>query len=327
MIIFYLADVLFPFLVGRCRVESWSREGSAEPWRSKVVIERCRFLDASSCKGMCTGLCKAPSESYFASIGLPLSMTPNFEDGSCEMVWGRTPRDDDMDGQDLGCYQTCSLLRGMPSSSKANAASLAHRPPPVAVPVAVPAAVPVSVAVPPRRPVALVGSTAEARVSSDAYQMSGAVELSKETATPDEAATGGDALQPSSASASAPAPGSSASELRVEIRSAGGKGDGAYAAEPAAAGRWIARYEGAPVTLLQTVQRYTDADPEYLFQITPDLYLDAMDSKHYSRFFNHHEHGETPAMPFAPCQPPPSHTSAACAPPPRPPSQHATTDA
>ena len=55
-----------------------------EPWRSKVVIERCRFLDASSCKGMCTGLCKAPSEAYFASIGLPLSMTPNFTDGSCE---------------------------------------------------------------------------------------------------------------------------------------------------------------------------------------------------------------------------------------------------
>ena len=250
-----LTSRLFPFLVGRCRVESWSREGSVEPWKSKVVIERCRFLEASSCKGMCTGLCKAPSESYFASIGLPISMTPNFEDGSCEMVWGRTPREDDMDGQDLGCYQTCSLIKAMPSPSKASAASLAHRPPR------------------PLRQLAMVGSTAEARVSSEAYRMSGAVEMSTEAA-PHEAP-----------------PGSSASELRVEIRSAGGKGDGAYAAEPAAAGRWIARYEGVPVTLLQTVQRYTDADPEYLFQITPDLYLDAMDSKHLSRFFNHHEHG------------------------------------
>lgn len=76
-------------------------------------------------------------------------------------------------------------------------------------------------------------------------------------------------------------------ELRVEIKPAGDKGDGAFAAEAAAAGQWIGTYVGTPVTLLDTAQRYTDTDPEYLFQITPDLYLDAMDSTHFSRFFNH----------------------------------------
>ena len=80
-------------------------------------------------------------------------------------------------------------------------------------------------------------------------------------------------------------------EMRVDIRSAGERGDGAYAAEAVAAGTWVGQYIGEPVSLLQTVQRYTDSEPEYLFQITPELYLDAMDSTHFSRYFNHAEHG------------------------------------
>ena len=105
-----LTSRLFPFLVGRCRTERWDRP-DGEAWRSKVVIERCRFLEASACKGMCVGLCKEPSEAYFASIGLPVSFTPNFEDGSCEMVWGRTPLQDDLADADLACFRTCSLAR------------------------------------------------------------------------------------------------------------------------------------------------------------------------------------------------------------------------
>jgi len=112
-----LTSTLFPFLVGPCHVEQWDRTAGTETappeqWRSKVVIERCRFLEASQCKGMCLGLCKQPSEAYFTERGLPLSMTPNFEDGSCEMVWGRTPQEEDMDGANLACFGDCALLRG-----------------------------------------------------------------------------------------------------------------------------------------------------------------------------------------------------------------------
>jgi len=103
-----LTSRLFPFLVGRCRTEPWERP-DGDVWHSKVVIERCRFLETSSCKGMCVGLCKEPTEAYFDSIGLPVSLTPNFTDGSCEMVWGRTPLDDDMADADLACFRTCSF--------------------------------------------------------------------------------------------------------------------------------------------------------------------------------------------------------------------------
>lgn len=83
----------------------------------------------------------------------------------------------------------------------------------------------------------------------------------------------------------------SANELPVIVQEAGTMGKGTFAAEAAPAGTWVCKYVGTPVTLLQTTQRYASEDPEYLFQITPDLYLDAMDSTHFSRYFNHAQHG------------------------------------
>ena len=113
-----LSMYLFPFLVGPCTTDTWQRD-DGEAWKSKVVIEKCKFLEASGCKGMCVGLCKKPSEAYFASIGLPVSFTPDFETGGCEMVWGRTPRDSDMDDADMTCFRTCSLL-GAPRAARAD---------------------------------------------------------------------------------------------------------------------------------------------------------------------------------------------------------------
>lgn len=36
-----------------------------EVWRSTVKVERCRYLDASKCKGTCINLCKVPTEAFF----------------------------------------------------------------------------------------------------------------------------------------------------------------------------------------------------------------------------------------------------------------------
>ena len=74
-------------------------------------------------------------------------------------------------------------------------------------------------------------------------------------------------------------------ELAVSIAESPGKGRGAFAAEAVPPNTWVCQYVGAPVTLLDTCRRYVDTEPEYLFQVTPDLYLDAQDSTHFSRFF------------------------------------------
>ena len=116
-----LTPLLMRFLVGECSTETWLKkneeEGREEPWRSKVVIEQCRFLEASKCKGMCVGLCLLPTQSYFTEeLGLPLTMQPNFETGGCEMTWGLAPQEVPTEGTtaydaatDLRCFVDCAL--------------------------------------------------------------------------------------------------------------------------------------------------------------------------------------------------------------------------
>ncbi len=72
----------------------------------------CRYLAESGCAGMCVNLCKAPVQTFFTvELGMPLTMKPNFEDYSCDMVFGLTPPPVDEDEGTLQqpCLQECSL--------------------------------------------------------------------------------------------------------------------------------------------------------------------------------------------------------------------------
>ncbi|GFZ01393.1 hypothetical protein Acr_15g0000020 [Actinidia rufa] len=41
---------------------------------------------------MCVNMCKIPTQDFSTNeLGLPLTMIPNFEDMSCEMVYGQVP--------------------------------------------------------------------------------------------------------------------------------------------------------------------------------------------------------------------------------------------
>ena len=105
----WLKTTILRLLVGPSTTERWTHP-SGEQWRSRVVIERCRFLEGAACKGMCVGLCQQPTERFFGEeLGLPLSMEPNFADGSCTMTWGQRPRADALAEQELGCFRECAL--------------------------------------------------------------------------------------------------------------------------------------------------------------------------------------------------------------------------
>ncbi|KAL5122998.1 Beta-carotene isomerase D27, chloroplastic [Glycine soja] len=72
----------------------------------------------SGCIGMCVNMCKIPTQDFFTNeFGLPLTMTPNFEDMSCDMVYGQAPptfEEDPVSKQ--ACYANiCSMAK--PSSS------------------------------------------------------------------------------------------------------------------------------------------------------------------------------------------------------------------
>ncbi|CAI9107738.1 OLC1v1007173C1 [Oldenlandia corymbosa var. corymbosa] len=82
--------VFFAWLIGPCEVKESEFEGRQE--KNVVHIKKCRFLEGTNCVGMCTNLCKMPSQVFIKdSLGMPLNMVPNFEDMSCEMIFGEEP--------------------------------------------------------------------------------------------------------------------------------------------------------------------------------------------------------------------------------------------
>ena len=91
----WFATILFEWLVGPCEVtevEVTAADGKLNRQKSGVHIRKCRYLEHSGCVGMCINMCKLPTQKFFTKeFGIPLTMTPNFEDLSCEMVFGQVP--------------------------------------------------------------------------------------------------------------------------------------------------------------------------------------------------------------------------------------------
>ncbi|CAO2205551.1 unnamed protein product [Urochloa humidicola] len=80
----------FHWLVGPSEVIEVEVDGVKQ--KSGVLIKKCRYLENSGCVGMCVNMCKIPTQDFFTNeFGLPLTMNPNFEDMSCEMIYGQVP--------------------------------------------------------------------------------------------------------------------------------------------------------------------------------------------------------------------------------------------
>jgi hypothetical protein len=91
----WFAAMLFEWLVGPCEVREVEVAGTDQQMRTQksgVHMKKCRYLEQSGCVGMCINMCKLPTQDFFTQgFGIPLTMTPNFEDLSCEMVFGQVP--------------------------------------------------------------------------------------------------------------------------------------------------------------------------------------------------------------------------------------------
>lgn len=86
-----ITPAFFTWLVGPMATAAAEVDGGVVQ-QSAVKIQRCRYLAESGCTAMCVNLCKAPTQTFFTEqLGMPLTMTPNFDDYSCEMVFGKRP--------------------------------------------------------------------------------------------------------------------------------------------------------------------------------------------------------------------------------------------
>lgn len=107
------------WLVGPSSWEYVEEDGISQ--RRKVKLKRCRYLEASGCKSQCVNLCKVPTQNFFTNeLGLPLTMVPNYEDLSCELIYGQVPPPLEEDTAfQQPCFTGCALAsKDKPPESK-----------------------------------------------------------------------------------------------------------------------------------------------------------------------------------------------------------------
>lgn len=113
----FVTPPFLSFLVGPSHM---NRRKDGQP--GGMVVEKCKFLQESGCKGLCLHQCKLPAQQFFAeTLGLPLTVSPNFETQECQWSWGEVPLPPEEDSSfPRGCLSDCpsrSVQRLSSSSS------------------------------------------------------------------------------------------------------------------------------------------------------------------------------------------------------------------
>lgn len=92
-----------------------------------LVVEKCKFLQESGCKGLCLHQCKIPAQEFFQeTLGVPLNVVPNFATQECQWSFGEAPLPADEDpafprGCLVGCESRAAVAaRGVEGSSNAD---------------------------------------------------------------------------------------------------------------------------------------------------------------------------------------------------------------
>ncbi|KAL3647808.1 Beta-carotene isomerase d27, chloroplastic [Castilleja foliolosa] len=113
----FMTTLFFTWLVGPCEVRESEYEVGKE--KNVVYIPKCRYLEEANCVGMCTNLCKMPCQEFIKeTLGTPVNMVPNFDDMSCEMIFGQEPPPESLDP---AFTQPCYKQSSPPKDTKKNA--------------------------------------------------------------------------------------------------------------------------------------------------------------------------------------------------------------
>lgn len=100
----FVTPAFFGFLVGPSRPNR-RKDGQL----GGLVVEKCKFLQISGCKGICLHQCKLPAQQFFKDeLGLPLTVVPNFATQECQWSFGQepVPASEDPDFPE-GCLRGC----------------------------------------------------------------------------------------------------------------------------------------------------------------------------------------------------------------------------
>ncbi|KAL3761463.1 hypothetical protein ACHAW5_001393 [Stephanodiscus triporus] len=97
------------WLMGECEVNDVPEMGIDGGRDLGVLVKRCRFLEESQCASICVNSCKIPTQNFFRhNMGLPLTMSPNYDTGECQFVFGKMPtEEEERDARATPCLMRC----------------------------------------------------------------------------------------------------------------------------------------------------------------------------------------------------------------------------
>mmetsp|Transcript_9286 Transcript_9286/g.32588 ORF Transcript_9286/g.32588 Transcript_9286/m.32588 type:complete len:125 (+) Transcript_9286:323-697(+) len=74
-----------------------------------VVVQRCRFLEASACASICVNACKMPTETFFnEDMGVTMRIVPDYDTLRCEFQFGVAPTaEDEREARATPCFAAC----------------------------------------------------------------------------------------------------------------------------------------------------------------------------------------------------------------------------
>jgi hypothetical protein len=102
------------WLMGECEINDIEIDGKTMKDQG-LLVKRCRFLEESGCASVCVNSCKIPTQKFFIEdMGLPLTMTPDYETHECQFSFGRMPTpQDDLDAMGTPCLSRCPTAGSM----------------------------------------------------------------------------------------------------------------------------------------------------------------------------------------------------------------------
>jgi Beta-carotene isomerase D27-like, C-terminal len=103
------------WLMGECEVNDVVTEDGTVLKDQGLLVKRCRFLEESGCASVCVNSCKIPTQKFFLEdMGLPLTMTPDYETHECQFSFGIVPdAQEEFEARNTPCLSRCPTAGSM----------------------------------------------------------------------------------------------------------------------------------------------------------------------------------------------------------------------
>lgn len=113
----YITKLTTFWLMGESELVDVEVDGGRVGKGQGLLVKRCRYLEEAGCASVCVNTCQVPTQNFFGqNMGLPLTMTPNYDTFECEFAFGRTPpAPEENEALRVPCFAQC------PSAAKPTA--------------------------------------------------------------------------------------------------------------------------------------------------------------------------------------------------------------